>query len=115
MFRRSLFVLLTAALLAGLCTGCQEKFTRPRYDTIYVGMSEVDVERTLGAPAVKFSDSWSYRHDEPYYKAVIQFREGRVTDKSWYDEKGEMGDHPDSKWREGEKTLGVPEHRLVVE
>jgi hypothetical protein len=115
MSRYSLWVLLAAVLLAGFCTGCQKTFTRPRYDTIHVGMSEVDVERTLGAPNVRFSDGWRYVHDEPYYKAVIQFREGRVTDKSWYDEKGEMGDHPDSKWRTGEKAPQVGERRIVVE
>ncbi len=97
MIRSSLWLLVGVIILTSFCGGCQQKFTRPRYDTIIVGMSEFEVQKTLGEPVVKFSDTWSYIHEEPYYKASIMFRSGRVTDKAWYDEK-RMGDHPDSKW-----------------
>ena len=94
MSRYTTFVLLAAVALAMVCTGCEQKFTRPRYDTIITGMTEFEVEHVLGEPEVKFSDSWSYIHEEPFYKAIIQFREGRVSNKAWYDE-NEMGTHPD--------------------
>ena len=55
------------------------------------------MERTLGKPAAKFSDSWSYWHEDPFYKAIIKFdANGKVIDKAWYDSK-EMGTHPDTK------------------
>lgn len=96
MSRYSLLLVVAAVFVAGACAGC-EKFTRARYETVYVGMPEFEVEQTLGAPTARFSDSWSYLHDEPFYKAIIQFRDGRVSDKAWYDAM-EMGDHPDTKW-----------------
>ncbi|HAU36909.1 MAG TPA: hypothetical protein DCX07_04245 [Phycisphaerales bacterium] len=94
--KRAIVLLLVVGALALVCTGCEKKFTRQRFDTIYVGQPEMEVELTLGEPTAKFSDSWSYINDEPFYKAVISFEKGRVTDKAWYDEH-EMGDHPDSK------------------
>jgi len=78
------FVLI-AALLGGLAAGCAEKFTPQRYGAIYIGQPEFEVEQTLGRPAHKFSDSWTYLHDEPFYKAIIHFRNGRVVRKVWYD------------------------------
>jgi len=94
MSRSTVVVLVAAMLLAGLCCGCN-KFTRARYDTIYVGEPAFEVEKTLGRPDAAFSDSWSYINEKPFYKAIIQFKDARVTKKSWYDER-EMGDHPDS-------------------
>jgi hypothetical protein len=94
---RGTVVLLSAALLATIfCGGCNEQFTKQRYETIYIGQSQMEVEKILGNPEARFSDSWTYLHEEPFYKAVIQFRDGRVSDKAWYDEK-EMGVHPDTK------------------
>ena len=96
---------LVVIVLAGSFAGCN-KFTRERYETIYVGQPADIVEKTLGKPYVKFSDTWTYEHnDAPYYKAVIMFKDGRVIGRSWYDER-EMGDHPDSKFRgKGETTI----------
>jgi len=104
---RLVMCMIAAGLLAGLCGGCaQEKFTRVRYDTINNGMSAFDVETTLGTPVHKFSDSWTYWHEEPFYKAVIKFHDGRVIDKAWYDSK-EMGEHPDTKPPVGGKSSGT--------
>ncbi len=89
-------VLITAALLACVCAGCN-KFTRIRYETVNIGTPQDEVEVILGRPKVKFSDSWTYVNENPYYKAVIQFKAARVSDKAWYGEKG-MDDHPDSKF-----------------
>jgi outer membrane protein assembly factor BamE (lipoprotein component of BamABCDE complex) len=91
-------VLLAAAVLGGVfLTGCAEKFTRMRYDSVYIGQSKEGVEATLGNTPYRFSDTWTYVHDEPHYRAVIKFdAEGKVSDKAWYDAK-EFGTHPDSK------------------
>ncbi len=94
---KSIVIVLTgAALLVCLCAGCN-KFTRVRYETVNNGTPQDEVEMILGRPKVKFSDSWTYVNESPYYKAVIQFKGGRVSDKAWYDEKG-MDDHPASKF-----------------
>ena len=89
-------VLTGAALLACMCAGCN-KFTRVGYETINIGMPQDEVEMVIGKPLAKFSDSWTYVNEKPYYKAIIQFKEARVSAKRWYDEKG-MDDHPDSKF-----------------
>jgi len=96
MSRYSLLLLIVAVLVSCMCAGC-EKFTRARYETVYIGMPQFEVEQTLGEPAAKFSDSWSYLHDDPFYKAIIQFRDERVSDKAWYDA-NEMGTNPDTKF-----------------
>jgi len=94
--KRTVLVALCLAAVA-LAAGCQqEKFTRARYDTLYVGQPDYEVEMTLGEPDARFSDTWSYLHDEPFYKAIIEFDAGRVKSKTWYDEQ-EMGEHPDLK------------------
>lgn len=100
---KSIVIVLTGAvLLACLCAGCN-KFTQVRYETVYIGMPQDEVKMMLGKPLVEFPDSWSYVNEEPYYKAVIQFKGGRVSDKAWYDEKG-MDDHPDSKFHRKDGT-----------
>ncbi len=94
---KSIVIVLTSVVLLGcVCAGCN-KFTRVRYETVNIGTPQDEVEMILGRPKVKFSDSWTYVNENPYYKAVIQFKGGRVSDKAWYDEKG-MDDHPDSKF-----------------
>ncbi len=102
MNRSMVMFLVVVVVFAGACAGCN-KFTRTRYETIHTGMRADEVRAILGKPKVEFSDSWSYVHDEPYYKAVLQFKDGRVAKKAWYDEH-EMGDHPDSKFH----RKGVP-------
>ena len=94
---RTVVVMLAAAVgLAIFCGGCAKQFTRERYDTIYVGQPQFEVEATLGKPAARFSDTWSYINERPFYKAIIQFKDGKVSDKSWADSRV-IEDHPDSK------------------
>jgi len=93
MARGTIVMLAAAVLVMGVCTGCN-KFTPVRYKTIYAGQPQWEVEKTLGKPYAKFSDSWTYINDEPRYRAIIQFKDGRVTKKAWYDSET-MGDHPD--------------------
>ena len=98
---------LTAILLVGVAAGCEStnKFTRQRYETIYTGQESYEVEATLGEPHHKFSNSWTYIHRRPFYKAVIGFNEDRVvTSKAWYDSE-EMGDHPESLDVGGSTTI----------
>ncbi|OQB81352.1 MAG: hypothetical protein BWX88_04289 [Planctomycetes bacterium ADurb.Bin126] len=93
---RTTTLVLVAALALGLfCAGCT-KFTRERYETIYVGQPQFEVEATLGEPYARFSDTWTYINEKPFYKAIIQFKEGRVSDKAWADERV-IEDHPDGK------------------
>lgn len=91
---RSTLVLLTAGvLLATLCSGCQ-KFTRQRFDTVYIGQPASDVQVTLGKPTVSLDGQWSYINHSPFYKANIYFnKDGKVADKRWFDEK-ELSDMP---------------------
>ena len=91
MIRKGLRLLVSAALAAGLCAGCQKKFTRPRYETIYIGMPASSVERTLGEPTLESGETWSYINEEPFYQADISFAGGRVTRKAWYDEREASG------------------------
>lgn len=84
MTRRALCaVLLTAVTLCA--AGCHKQFTRPRYETLYIGQPAEQVEKTLGKPDARFQGTWTYIHDDPFYKAIIKFDHGRVVDKAWYD------------------------------
>ena len=91
-------ILLLAALVLGASLGGCTKFTKERYSMIRNGQSQLEVEKILGPPTQKFSNTWSYLHDQPFYKAVFAFdKDGKVIDKTWYDAK-EFGTHPDAKW-----------------
>ena len=120
MTRSGMLLLAGIVTAAFLCTGCQQKFTRQRYETIYNGMSELDVEKTLGNPdkggGMKCSDTWTYIRRDPgfRYKAVIKFKDGVVVDKAWYGP-GEMGDHPDSKLEGDEGAAGKIIHERKTE
>jgi len=82
--RRCRIIILAACLLAlSLCNGCQEKFTRQRYETIYVTMPDWQVRNVLGDPAEADGDQWTYVHEVPYYRATVTFKDGLVVDKSW--------------------------------
>jgi len=83
MARRITRLLLAVFLLAGLCCGCQGKFTRQRYETIYPTMPDWKVREILGKPDAESQDRWTYLHQCPYYKAVIHFEDSRVKEKSW--------------------------------
>jgi hypothetical protein len=110
MTRAVLCLLLTAVVLCAV--GCQEKFTRQRYETIYIGQPAPQVERTLGDPEAKFSDTWTYIHETPFYKAIIKFENGRVVDKAWYDSE-QFDTHPDLK-RPDERPGGQEVHQETV-
>ena len=94
--RYSTIPLLVGGLLAaGLCAGCQERFTRQRYETIYVGMPDWQVRNILGEPDVETTKgSWSYVHNEPYYRATFRFDSGSVKDKAWSNHRLEVESCP---------------------
>ena len=83
MSRMMLIILAAGILLVCLCPGCQGKFTRHRYETIYLSMPNWKVREVMGRPAHESLDVWSYVHHEPYYRATIRFDDGKVIDKSW--------------------------------
>jgi len=72
-----------ALVLAAALAGCN-RFTRQRYETLYVGQPARDVQRVLGKPTAYYGETWVYVHDPvPYYRAVILFSEGKISGKSW--------------------------------
>ncbi len=87
MRRSTILLLILGVLVWGACAGCQQKFTRQRYETIYLGMPDWEVQGILGDPTGEADGVWSYVHHEPYYSATIQFEESRVKDKRWSYEK----------------------------
>jgi hypothetical protein len=86
-----LTVVMVAA--AGL-GGCQNNFTRPNYDTVYVGQKDWQVQQTLGSPHENFGDRWVYNHDQPYYHAEIAFKDGCVASKSWSENRSSSVSQP---------------------
>jgi len=92
---KNLVITLVAVVaVSSVLAGCQQKFTRQNYDTIYIGQPAHQVEMSLGKPDVQFSNEWNYINEEPFYKAIIKIQDGKVVDKSWADEQV-IEDHPD--------------------
>jgi len=83
MLRTRAVIFITGMLLAYLCAGCGGKFTRQRYETIYLSMPNWKVREVLGDPNYESSEEWSYVRHAPYYRATIEFDNGKVIDKSW--------------------------------
>ena len=80
-------------LLVSLC-GCQPKFTRQRYETIYIGMPAEQVRQVLGEPDATDSQCWSYLNEMPYYKAIFHFADGQVASKSWSNDRWQEASSP---------------------
>jgi len=64
------------------------------------GMNRLTVEKILGPPSAKFSDSWTYVPDEiqdgkEHYFVTIHFAGDSVTNKTWSD-KHHIADNPDA-------------------
>jgi len=72
-----------AAMPLLMCTGCQQKFTRQRYETIRVTMPEWEVREVLGSPKRRDGEVWTYVNERPYYRAEITFAGGEVVGKDW--------------------------------
>lgn len=71
-------------VMLALCTvsGCVSgEFTRPQYDTVYIGQPPQGVERALGEPTRIDGDTWVYVNRSPYYRAEIAFEKGLVSRK----------------------------------
>lgn len=79
-------VMLAAVLLVGVfAAGCGgAEFTRVNYETIYLGQPAGAVEDKLGEPTRREEQTWIYVNDDPWYRAAIEFDDGRVTDKQWW-------------------------------
>jgi hypothetical protein len=87
MTRLIVAVALAAVLLAP--TGCN-KFTRQRYETIYVGQPVSQVEEFLGKPDYRSEGDLIYVNRRPYYRAVIHTKDGKVSGKHWSVEKSQQ-------------------------
>ncbi len=83
--------LTTLLLLGGMfvlaaASGCiGDKFSRPAYETLYVGMPQSEVKDILGSPDKKEGDTWTYRRSKPCEIAVIKFADGKIAEKNWYE------------------------------
>jgi hypothetical protein len=104
--KRTVLMLALSGIVFLTVGGCN-KFSRKRYMTIQTGMDKLTVEKILGPPSAKFSDSWTYVPDKiedgkEYYFVTIHFAGKIVTKKTWSD-KHEIADNPD-----GKKPIGPP-------
>ncbi|MFW6061393.1 MAG: hypothetical protein ACOC93_01160 [Planctomycetota bacterium] len=81
--RRLRATMLTAAMAALLLSGCQQKFTRVNYETVYLGMHPEHVRDRLGEPTRRQDGNWLYVHRDPAYQALIRFARGQVASKRW--------------------------------
>jgi hypothetical protein len=62
--KRTVLLSAISGLMLCLAVGGCTKFSRARYESIHTGMNKLAVEKILGPPAAKFSDSWTYTPDE---------------------------------------------------
>jgi len=85
MGRLGMTILVVAMLIVGGCAA--NKFTRQRYDTIYVGQDKQSVREKLGEPTIELPEGWLYRNEMPYYEARILFSGDRVSEKAWIEER----------------------------
>jgi len=76
-------LLVASAVGACLIAGCEQKFTRQKFETVYVGMPDYAVEQKLGRPQETTPDKWAYTGRRPYYRVEIIFRDGRVVETKW--------------------------------
>ena len=78
------YLLVCVLTLAACCVdGCGPEITRQVYDTLYVGQPAADVERAMGPPTERQGERWVYLSEQPFTKAVIVFKDGRLAEKSW--------------------------------
>ena len=108
--KRTVLMLAVSGLVCLAVGGCN-KFSKKRFATITPGMTKLTVEKILGPPSARFSDSWTYVPDEindkEYYNATIHFAGNKVTEKTWSD-KHNIADNPDAK-----KPIGPP--KIVID
>jgi hypothetical protein len=85
MTRRRRLCLLGGAALAAACfaAGCGGKYTKQKFETIYVGMPDHAVRHKLGAPQERSPSRWVYTGRRPYYRAEILFSDGKAVEKTW--------------------------------
>ncbi len=86
---RTTAIFLLVAALAVTSLGCGAKFTRQRYDTVYIGAPADKLLRTLGKPDSRDGDTWAYTNDSPWYQAKFIISENTVAGKNFsYDRQG---------------------------
>lgn len=85
--RWGLTALMLAVVLSALLAGCQQQFTRQRFETLYVGQPAEDVREVLGEPTVEYPNEWRYVTDRPYAMGTVYFADGKVTRKTWANER----------------------------
>jgi hypothetical protein len=86
---RKITLVALASLAAILSVGCgltspfiaHKDFTRPNYETIRIGESKQEVLDMMGQPTTELDETWIYVNAKPYYKALIEFEQGKVTHK----------------------------------
>lgn len=89
--------LFTLVAVSTLLVGCQQKFTRDRFEMIKADVDQkYDVEQILGEPEFRVPGEWYYENQEDHYAARIFFEGDTVVGKEWMDARsGEWdGSHP---------------------
>ncbi len=91
-FTLSFFIV--GILVLAAVSGCVDKFSRPAYETLYVGMPQAEVKDVLGSPDKQAGNTWTYRRNQPCEIAVIKFVDGKIAEKNWYDSPDACKDEP---------------------
>jgi hypothetical protein len=85
----------TVALFALIATGCAQKLTHDRWETIHNGASPDVVEATLGEPWERMDNQWIYHDEDRGITANVYFDERGVIGKKWADpDRGIEGSNP---------------------
>ena len=96
--RRAWLAAAVAVLVAA--AGCQ--FTRQNYQSVLLGQTADQVEKSLGKPRTQFDNEWVYTADDPRDLAMAKIWFGpdnKVIGKSW--------ENPDKPW-ENERQGQTP-------
>jgi len=84
---RAVVATVAVVLVVTMLAGCQRGFNRQAYETVLLGEPASQVQKKLGKPTAQSGEVWTYVNEMPYYRAEIEFKEGKVAEKRWYVEK----------------------------
>ena len=78
-------------------TGCSQKLTYERWQTLHVGASPEAVELTLGEPWKIADDTWVYSDDDRGISSTVTFSDSKMAHTQWHDPQhvgAEIGEKP---------------------
>jgi hypothetical protein len=80
MTRLTAAIILASVLVSSV--GCT-RFTRQRYETVYVGQPVSEAQEILGAPDFRKDGDLIYVNYRPYHHTIIHVQDGKVSGKEW--------------------------------